>query len=267
MPLLQVGDAQLSFERSGEGPPLLLIMGLSGTLRHWGEPLLERLREHFDVIVYDHRGVGASTPLSGPLTIGALADDSAALLGALELDGAHVMGISMGGMVAQELALRHPGCLHSLVLGCTYAGGEGGVLTSEEVFRGLAEAMVSGDRERAIRAAWEANVSARFASEQRMYERFLEIGLANSVPVPVIMEQVRAIAGHDTSARLDRIATPTLVVHGTEDRMLPVANAHAIAPRIPGARLEILEGVGHLFFWEQPARSAELVREHALALA
>jgi pimeloyl-ACP methyl ester carboxylesterase len=264
MPVLKAGEIELGYERSGEGPPLLLIMGMSGTLMHWGEPLLSRLREHFETIVYDHRGIGSSTKVSEPFTIAELADDTAALMSALELDTAHVMGISMGGMVAQELALRHPERLRSLVLGCTYAGGEGGALTGEETMRRLAEAMTSGDRARAIRTAWEVNVSARFADDPA-FASFREIGSANAVPVPLIMEQMRAIAGHDTSGRLADIAAPTLVVHGTEDEMLPVSNAYAIAERIPNARLEIFDGVGHLFFWEEPERSAELVREHATA--
>jgi 3-oxoadipate enol-lactonase len=264
MPVLKAGEIELGYERSGEGPPLLLIMGMSGTLVHWGEPFLSRLREHFETIVYDHRGIGSSTKVAEPFTIAELADDAAALMSALDLDTAHVMGISMGGMVAQELALRHPERLRSLVLGCTYAGGEGGAHTGEETMRRLAEAMTSGDRARAIRTAWEANVSARFADDPA-WASFQEIGNANAVSVPVIMEQMRAIASHDTSQRLGDIAAPTLVVHGTEDEMLPVSNAYAIAERIPGARLEIFDGVGHLFFWEEPERSAELVREHATA--
>jgi pimeloyl-ACP methyl ester carboxylesterase len=264
MPVLKAGEIEIGYERSGEGPPLLLIMGMSGTLMHWGEPLLSRLREHFETIVYDHRGIGSSTKVSEPFTIADLADDTAALLDALGFDAVDAMGISMGGMVAQELALRHPERLRSLVLGCTYAGGEGGALTGEETMRRLAEAMTSGDRARAIRTAWEVNVSARFADDPA-FESFLEIGSANAVTVSVIMEQMRAIVGHDTSARLADIGAPTLVVHGTEDEMLPVSNAYAIAERIPGARLEIFEGVGHLFFWEEPERSAELVREHAAA--
>lgn len=265
MQVIEAGDVKLSYERSGSGPPLVLIMGMSGTLKHWGEPLLSRLREDFEVFVYDHRGVGESARLDGPLTIAALAEDMAALMDALELSSAHVMGISMGGMVAQELALRHPQRLRSLVLGCTYCGGEGSALTGEDVLRGLAAAMASGDRRRAIRTAWEANVSAPFAADDQAYATFLEIGIAKAVPVAVIMEQMRAIVGHDTSERLADVAAPTLVVHGTEDRMIPVSNAAMIAGLIPDARLEIFEGVGHLFFWEEPERSAQLVREHALA--
>jgi pimeloyl-ACP methyl ester carboxylesterase len=265
MPVAEAEEVQLSYERGGEGPPLLLIMGMSGTLHHWGDPLLGQLRESFETIVYDHRGVGASTRVSKSFSITQLADDAAALMDALALDSAHVVGISMGGMVAQELALRHPERLRSLVLGCTYAGGESGALTSEAVMRKLAEAMASGDRERAIRAAWEVNVSPNFAADAQNYARFLEIGRSNAVPVAVILEQMRAIVEHDTSERLGEIVAPTLVAHGTEDEMLPVSNAYAIAARIPDARLEIFEGVGHLFFWEEPERSAQLVLEHAAA--
>lgn len=267
MSTIRAGEIELDYERSGSGPPLLLIMGMSGTLEHWGEPFMELLRQEFDTIVYDHRGVGASTPVGEPFTIAQLAEDAAALLDALELDSAHVVGISMGGMVAQELALAHPARLRSLTLGCTYCGGEGSALAGEDVLRRLAEAMGSGDRERAIRAAWEVNVSRGFAAREQAWAIFSEIGLRRGVAVPVIMEQMRAIVGHDTSSRLHRIETPTLVVHGTADEMLPVQNGRQIAGLVPGSRLEIMDGVGHLFFWERPERSAELVCEHAAVRA
>jgi 3-oxoadipate enol-lactonase len=265
MPLVRVGsEIELSYERAGSGPPLLLIMGMSGTFDHWDAGFLADLRRDFDVIVYDHRGVGSSSPLDGPpLTIARLAQDAAGLLDALEIDTAHVLGISMGGMVAQELALAHPERICTLALGCTYCGGEGSVLAGEEVMRKLAEGMASGERERAIRAAWEVNVSPGFAADERAYARFLEIGLRRAVPIEVVMAQMRAIAEHDTSARLPSIEPPTLVLHGTLDEMLPVQNGHMIAGLVPDSRLEIFDGVGHLFFWERPERSAELVRAHA----
>ena len=130
MPVVRANGIELSYERSGAGPPLLLIMGMSGTALHWGEPFLRALREDFDVIVYDHRGVGAARASR------ASAHDRADGPGrrrrcssALELDSAHVLGISMGGMVAQELALRTPERVRTLTLGCTYCGGPGSALT------------------------------------------------------------------------------------------------------------------------------------------
>src|SRR4030088_1138842 len=105
MPLTRVGEIELSYERAGSGPPLLMIMGMSGTFDHWNAEFLDELRQDFETIVYDHRGVGASTRLDGSVTTAQLAEDVAGLLATLELDSAHVLGISMGGMVAQELAL------------------------------------------------------------------------------------------------------------------------------------------------------------------
>lgn len=267
MPLAKAGQIELSYERSGEGPPLLLIMGMSGTKHHWGERVLEELRRDFDTIVYDHRDAGDSTRTGQPFTIVDLAKDVAGLLEALQVDSAHAMGISMGGMVAQELALAHPERISSLTLGCTYCGGEGSLLTSEGVMRRLAEAMSSGDRELAVRTAWEVNVSPGFAADKDAYAKFLARGMRYAIPVAAILEQMRAITAHDTSARLPELRLPTLVVHGTLDQMLPVQNGHMIAGLIPDSRLEILDGIGHMFFLEEPERTAELVREHAAVSA
>jgi 3-oxoadipate enol-lactonase len=263
MALVSVGDIELDVERGGSGPPLLLIMGMSGTALHWGEPFLEALRKDFDVIAYDHRGVGASTRLEGEITIRRMADHAAALLGSLELDSAHVLGISMGGMIAQELALAHPELVRTLTLGCSYCGGEGSALAKPEVTERLGQALMSGDRQLAIRTGWEINVSPSAAADPAAWETFLAVTRRRAVAVPVIMAQLQAIAAHDTSSRLPSLEVPTLVIHGSEDQMLPVANGRMIAALVPGAQLEVLDGVGHLFFWEQPERSAELVRAHA----
>ncbi|MGP0102366.1 MAG: alpha/beta fold hydrolase [Solirubrobacteraceae bacterium] len=267
MTVVRVGEIELDCERSGQGPPLLLIMGMSGTALSWGEPFLELLRRDFDVIAYDHRGVGASSRLDGPLTIREMAGDAEGLLAALELDSAHVLGISMGGMIAQELALAAPERIRTLTLGCTYCGGEGSQLAAPEALQGLVEAMMSGDRERALRASWEINVSPAMADDEDAYARFVEIATRRRVSVPVIMAQMQACAAHDTQARLGQLRMPTLVVHGTLDQLLPVANGRLIGSLIPGAQLEILDGVGHLFFWERPERAAELLRAHAAAYA
>jgi 3-oxoadipate enol-lactonase len=262
MTVVQVGEIELDYERGGTGPPLLLIMGLSGTALSWGEPFLAQLRRDFDVIAYDHRGIGASSHLDGPITIREMAADAAGLLEALELDSAHVLGISMGGMIAQELALAHPERMRTLTLGCTYCGGPGSVRASEEVWTRVIGAARSGDRELVLRTMWEINVSAGFAVQEAERQRFVERALTRRVAVDVIEQQARAAAAHDTSSRLGEIELPTLVIHGTEDQMIPVSNGHMIAQLIPGAPLEILDGVGHMFFLERPERSAELLRAH-----
>jgi len=267
MSLIRVGEIELDCERSGAGPPLLMIMGRSGTYAHWGEPFLDELRRDFELILYDHRGVGASSRLQGAVTIRQMASDAAGLLAALELDSAHVLGISMGGMIAQELALAAPERIRTLTLGCTYCGGPGSVHTSEAVQRRMAEAIASGDVERAIRASFEANFSPAFAADQAAWARFLEISLRRRVALGVILAQTRACLEHDTSARLHEIALPTQLIHGTVDEVLPVQNGRMIAELIAGSRLELFEDVGHLFFWERPERSAGLLRAHVAAYA
>jgi 3-oxoadipate enol-lactonase len=264
MALVRAGEIELDVERSGSGPPLLLIMGMSGTALHWGDPFLAPLRERFELIAYDHRGVGASTRLAdGRVTTAEMAEDAAALLSALEIESADVMGISMGGMVAQELALAHPEMIRTLTLGCTYCGGEGSTMAAPATIQKLSEAMMSGDRARAIRAGWEVNVSEAFADDPTAWPAFQEIAAQRAVALPVVMAQMQACAAHDTNERLPALEMPTLVIHGTEDQLLPVENGRLIASRIDGSQLEILDGVGHLFFWERPERSAELVLAHA----
>jgi 3-oxoadipate enol-lactonase len=267
MSLVEVGEIELDCERSGSGPPLLMIMGMSGTALSWGEPILEELRRDFEVIVYDHRGVGASTRLEGPITIAEMAADAHGLMRALELDSAHVFGISMGGMVAQELALAHPETIRTLTLGCTYCGGPDSVRPDVSELEPLIRARQARDREAAMRASWELNVSPAFAQQESEWQAFAERAIRRPVAISVIAQQAAAIAGHDTSARLGAIAAPTLVIHGSVDRLLPVANGRLIARLIPGAQLEIFEGVGHMFFVERPEQSAALLREHALVHA
>jgi pimeloyl-ACP methyl ester carboxylesterase len=264
MPQAACDRISLFYERHGAGEPVLLIQGMSGTHLAWGEAFMAGLGQDLDVVVYDHRGVGESTPQTDEFTIAQLADDAAGLLDALGWDSAHVLGISMGGMVAQELALRHPRRIRTLTLGCTYPGGAEGQLADPALIQELAGALLSGDRERALRTGYAANLSAAHIADEANWEPFRAMATAVPVAVPVIMLQMQAVMGHDTSARLASIEAPTLVVHGTEDRMLPVVNGELIARAIPHARLERLEGVGHMFWWEQPERSAALVRSQVL---
>ncbi len=266
MATADVHGTQLHYEVRGEGEPLLLVQGMSGTHVSWGEPFLAALEAAgLQTCSYDHRGIGHSAAWGEPFSIADLAEDAAGLLDHLGWERAHVLGISMGGMVAQELALRHPDRVRTLALGCTYAGGPGSSLGEPAVIQALTEAMLSGDRERALHQGYVSNVSAAFAADEGNYPAFREMALSVPAALPVIMLQMQAIGGHDTSARLADIAAATVVIHGTVDQMLGVANGRAIAAAIPGAELEELEGVGHLFWWEQPAVSAELVARHALA--
>jgi pimeloyl-ACP methyl ester carboxylesterase len=261
-----VGDAgaELFWERSGAGAPLLLIQGMSGTHLTWGEPFLSRLRPDFDCVIFDNRGIGNSAEVEGPFTIADLAADALAVMDAAGFETAHVLGISMGGMTAQELALAHPDRLRSLTLGCTYPGGPGSSLLAPDDAGPLLEAMASGNLDRVFKAMYEVNLSPDFRADESHFADFTAMAGALPARQQTVQLQIQAVYGHDAQARLAEIATPTLVIHGTEDKMIPVANGELIASLIPGARLEILDGVGHMFWWEQPERAAELIRAHAL---
>ncbi len=264
MPSVEVSGAELHYVRSGGGEPMLLIQGMSATHLTWGRPFVSSLEQSFDCIAFDNRGMGLSGRAEMPFTIADLAGDALGLLDALEVERAHVVGISMGGMVAQELALAHPDRIRTLTLGATYCGGPEGTLMDPEDVKRLGAAMAANDPAQVRRVMWEINLSPGFREDDSRFAEFEQMATALPAPGPVIVQQMRACGAHDTSDRLGAVSTPTLVIHGTEDRLLGVANGHQIASLL-STRLELLEGVGHMFWWEQPERSAALIRDHALA--
>jgi pimeloyl-ACP methyl ester carboxylesterase len=262
-----VAGCELHVERRGAGDPLLLIQGMGGNSAHWGEPFLRELERDFEVIAYDHRGTGRSAPLQGEITTAGLAADAIALLHALEIERTHVLGFSMGGMVAQELALSAPQRVASLVLAGTSAGGTQSKPTSDDVVRALTFAALSRDHERMLRTGFSYVVSEPYAAVAENYASFAAAAREHPASIQILLEQQSAVFGHDTFGRLRTLEVPTLVIHGTEDQMLSWVNGDLIASTVPGARLEVLDGVGHLVYWEQPERTAQLIREHAAAHA
>ena len=262
MPTVDAGGTELYYERSGSGEPMLLIQGMAATHLAWGRPFLDSLERDFECIVYDHRGMGHSARAEMPFTIVDLAGDALALLDALGLESVHVVGISMGGMIAQELALAHPERVRTLTIGASYCGGPDGTLMDPADLALLGEAWKSGDPVQVYRAMWEINLSPAFRADDSNFGPFREMAEALPAPAPVIYEQMRACGRHDTSERLGALAMPTMVIHGTADRLLRSPNGEQIAALV-GVEPELLEGVGHLFWWEQPERSAELIRQHA----
>jgi pimeloyl-ACP methyl ester carboxylesterase len=260
---LDLGGRTLSYSRRGAGERLLLIMGMAGHQEMWRADFLDLLAEDFEVVTFDHRGVGESTDVPGQFSVTDLAADAAALLDGIGWDRAHVFGISLGGMVAQELALQHPQRVRTLVLGCSYCGGAGSSLEAPGPVRML-EAMRAGVAEDAVRAGFRANLSVAWTSDESHWSQFSQLALAEHVPVPVVMRQAQAAYVHDTSARLPSLVAPTLVIAGTDDDMLNYANSELIASLIPNAKLLSLAGVGHLFWWERPDDVVAAIRAHAL---
>lgn len=250
----------LDVEIVGRGEPLLLIQGMSCHGGMWGDAFVEPLAREYEVISYDHRGVGASSRADEPFTVADLADDAAALLEVLGRDSAHVLGISMGGMVAQELALRAPDRVRSLVLGCTTAGGPDAFAAPGP--RRLLKAIGTGDAELATSVSFEVNASAEFAARPGEYDRFRAAVMSRRVPAPVILMQSAAAVAQDARAQLAQIDVPTVVVHGDADEMIFSSEGEKLAAGIPGAEFAHWPGVGHLFWWERPDEAASLVLQH-----
>lgn len=261
MPLADIGDRSLYYSRRGDGPPLLLIMGMAGHSNMWGDPLLDALAASYDIVVYDHRGIGESDDVPGAFTVADLADDADALFEALGWEDAHVLGFSLGGMVAQELAVNHAKRLRTLVLASTYAGGEGLDLSAPGPLE-MFQAMQTGDLDTAIRAGFAANLSAEYVADEDNYQRFKAITQSIRISAPVALRQAQAGAAHDTSTRLGELRVPTLILHGTADRMVSYTNAAVLERLIPGARLHTFDGAPHLFWWEHLVETVGLVREH-----
>ncbi|MCZ4578211.1 alpha/beta hydrolase [Gordonia amicalis] len=246
----------LDVEVTGSGEPLLLIAGMSAHREMWTDELLDALTRHFEVAVYDHRGIGGSSRAEGAFTIADLAADARGVLDGLGWDTAHVLGTSMGGMIAQELVLAHPDRVRSLVLGCTTAGGPGAIGTSGALR--LVEAIASRDAARVARTAFEVNLSPEFCSGDGAFDRFTRSSTLRKVPSAVVAYQATACGGHDTRDRLDTISVPTTVIHGDVDEVIGVAEGERLAAGIPGATLERWPGVGHMFWWERPEQTAEI---------
>ncbi len=238
---------------SGNGPALLLIQGLG--YPRWGwEPIVAPLAASYRVVTFDNRGIGDSDAPPGPYDTATMAADAVAVLDLLGIERAHVVGASLGGMIAQMVALEHPERVDRLVLACTTPGGEAAYPLPEATARLIREA---GDlpQEEAVR-----RFTANALASEGPVEDLVARRLAEPQDPAGWQAQAAASLGHDASARLPEITAPTLVLHGTADRVVDPRNADLLADRIDGARLETLRGLGHLFFWEDPLGTVRRLR-------
>jgi 3-oxoadipate enol-lactonase len=253
MPFAALNGVLLHYEETGDGPPLLLIAGIPAIASDW-LALAEALAGTHRVIAFDNRGSGESDAPPGPYTTAELADDAAALLDALGAVPADVFGMSMGGMIAQELALRHPGSVRRLVLGCTHASTRTAVRPPKEASRAFAAEVGWTERMRLLSPfAFTEEVDAG------LLERFIEKKSGDVQSEEGYRAQIAAVLAHDASERLAGIGHETLVVTGDYDRVIPAANSDLLASEIPNARLVVIPGAGHLFFVERPGETlAEL---------
>jgi pimeloyl-ACP methyl ester carboxylesterase len=228
---------------------MIMGLGLSGGAWWRTVPVLSR---RLRVITFDNRGVGRSPSLRHSYTTEAMADDAVSVLDAAGIETAHVYGFSLGGMVAQQLALRHPGRVRSLVLGATHAGGPRAVAPDPEVIEFFAR-RPGMKPEQAARASVPFNYGPRCRSEHPdRIDEDIQHRLEHRFPEQAYRAQLLAAAMHNCHQRLKRIEARTLVVHGRHDRMIPVANAELLAECIPGATLHVLNESGHLYPTDEP---------------
>jgi 3-oxoadipate enol-lactonase len=252
VPVTMTENTSIDYDVHGEGPPMLLIGGLGFGRWAWFRQV-PAFSRHFRTITFDARG---ERDLKGG--VADLAADAVALLEHLRVKKVHVLGTSLGGFVAQELALLRPDLVDRLILVCTSYGREGPETMSPWALADMI-GLPSLNAERAVRRGLEAATSDAYRAERpEEFEQIVRWRLADSPSLSAYYKQVRAGARFDVSRDVGHITSPTLVIHGAEDRYVPVANAVALAEEIPGARLRVLDDAGHLVFIE---RYADVNRE------
>lgn len=255
MPLIRVNDIDLYYERYGDpsDPPLLMIAGLTDYTAKC-EWQVQRLGEAFDMVIYDNRGAGRSSQPPPGYTMVDLADDAAGLLAALGIDSANVFGISMGGMIALNLAVHHPARVRRLALGCTTAGGTLTVQPAPEVLSAMLEPASGGNRyDDYLDGAWITLSPTTLEERPDLVTDLAELAAGNRQTPQGYAGQLQAVTTHDVSAYLEQITMPTLVMHGERDLLVPPANGRLLAERIPGATFVSYPDAGHMFFVEEQA--------------
>jgi 3-oxoadipate enol-lactonase len=259
MPHIRTNGINIYYEEHGTGEPLVLIMGFtaSSVAWHWN---IADFAQQFRVIAFDNRGVGQSDKPNVPYSMAMFADDTSGVLAGLGINNAHIFGISMGGMIAQEFALRYPQRVKTLTLGCTNCGGPQTVLSKDPDVLNMLANVASMDVQQAALTMTKVAVTPWFM--QKRMDVLLELNrLSAQHPTPQhgMVCQMQAIQGHDTYDRLPQLTMPTLVITGKEDGLVPPENSVTLSRRIPNADLVLLANASHLFNIELPAATTEVV--------
>ena len=260
MPFAENQGIKIYWDEQGQGEPVLLIMGLGWASNMWHRTR-PTLASRYRTIAFDNRGAARSDIPQGPYAIAAMASDAAAVLEAAGIRTAHLLGASMGGMIAQEFALQYPNRVRSLILACTAPGGPHSVQADSEVIQVLFHQFPT-PKERA-----EAIVP--FIYDARTPRELVDQDLATLsgwYPNPQgYTAQLQGILAWEAYSRLPQISAPTLVIHGANDRLVPAANADLIAGRIPGAQLVKIPGASHILMTDQPALCHQAMLEFLAA--
>jgi pimeloyl-ACP methyl ester carboxylesterase len=251
MPKARVNGIDLHYIEAGRGDPLLLIMGFGGDHLAWAfqTPVFA---QQYRVIAFDNRGVGQSDVPDVPYTTRMMADDAVGLLDHLKIERAHVLGVSMGGMIAQEVALNHPRRVRSLQLHCTLARPDRYMHTLIEGWRTMRRKATVEEWLRVV-ALWLFSPRT-FAERPEFVENVIQTGIANPHPFTLtgFVRQGDAVRRHDTLDRLARLVPPALVSVADDDILVPPRFSRELAGAIPGATLRTIDGAGHCYFWERP---------------
>jgi 3-oxoadipate enol-lactonase len=246
MKQITVGDININYEIQCSGVPLLMIMGLSFSLRDWGKKFTELLAQHYQLILFDNRDAGLTSKSTRPYNIADMVDDAAGLLDALNIPKVHVFGVSMGGAIAQQFALKYPDKLDKLILGCTIAGGN----CSQP---GDISGVMSGN-------LLDVLFTPTFIQnhQQELAELFTKTTPFHSQE-SALQRQLQAFATHDTCDTLSDIKAPTLVITGDKDMTIPPSNSNLLAAKIPNAKLEIIADAAHGFSYSHPEIATNLI--------
>jgi len=258
MPKLRVNDIEMNYELHGEGEPLVLIAGLTGSLEAWRPPLPAFANE-YRVLIFDNRGAGLTDKPAGPYSMPMMADDAAGLMDALGIETARVYGVSMGGMIAQELTLRHPQKVKALVLGCTTPGGPNSVPTPQKTLDEMA-GIPSVSEEEGLEIALGWMFTEEFVAANRQQVREIALNCFDlRPPRHAFLGQLGAINAHNTYDRLPLITAPTLVIGGGADELVASGNSPILAQRIPGAELVMYPKARHGYLYENAAEATAAV--------
>jgi len=249
MAKVNINGCEIYYEVHGQGDPLVLIMGLRRNVEWWFRQI-PALSEHFQVIAFDNRGAGRSDKPVMEYSMRLFADDTAGLMKALDISKAHILGISMGGYLAQELALNYPAKVKSLVLGCTGCGGDRAVIMSPERMEKFT-ANKGLTPEEILRKDMDIYFSDDYVDQHpEKIKEFVEISMRHYQPADAFLRQFDACLRHDTGDRLNQLSAPTLIMTGDDDPLVPPQNSHILKDLIPGADLSVFAGGRHCFFIE-----------------
>jgi len=264
MERISINGIEIAYEIRGAGAPLVMIHGAQGDQTMLAG-LASDFADGFRVMTFDQRGSGLSDKPDMPYSIAMLADDTAALMDHLRMSPAHVIGVSMGGMIALELVLRHPGNVRSLILGCTTAGGSKAIPIGGEAFQ-KAYAKEPMSAEERARALAEAAFSKGFLAEHpEVITSMIEARRSRPIDSTALAHRLKAALEHDTFDRLGKINCPTLVITGRDDALVAWQNSQILAEGIKGAKQVVLEPAGHCFWLERPKESRDAIAQFLAA--